>query len=457
MNDPQMTPAERRAALSLAAIFALRMLGLFMILPVFALYAEELPGVTPTLVGLAIGIYGLTQAALQIPFGMLSDRIGRKPVIIGGLLVFACGSVVAATAGDIHLIILGRAIQGAGAIAAAIMALAADLTREEHRVKAMGLIGVSIGMAFLAAMVLGPILGGLIGVPGIFWFTAVLALIGIGVVALVVPDPAHSSVHRDAEAVPALFKDVLRDPQLLRLDFGILVLHMSLTAAFVAMPTALRDAGLDVGHHWLVYLPVMVLAMGAMVPFIIIAEKRRRLKPVVIGAIALLGLTQLALALWHQYLWVIAVLLFLYFTAFNLLEASLPSLVAKFAPTQAKGTAMGVYSSSQFIGAFIGGVIGGWAFGTYHYAGLYTLTGLLILLWLAAAVSMARPQHLATHMLLVGELSEAERDAITARLLGMEGVAEAAINPEDGIAYLRVDSRTVDYAALDALALPEPT
>ena len=258
-----MTRTEARSAASMAGIYALRMLGLFMILPVFALYADELEGATPALAGLAIGIYGMTQALLQIPYGLLSDRIGRKPVIIFGLLVFALGSAIAASADNIHLVIFGRALQGAGAIAAAVMALTADLIREEHRVKAMAIIGMSIGASFALAMVLGPVLNTWIGVPGIFWLTAVLALGGIAVVVLVVPNPVVTRVRRDAEAVPAQFASVLRDAQLFRLDIGIFALHLILTASFVVLPLALRDiAGLPANRHWEVYLPVLLLSLS---------------------------------------------------------------------------------------------------------------------------------------------------------------------------------------------------
>ncbi len=265
-----MLPTERRAALSLASIFALRMLGLFMIYPVFSVYAEHLRGVTPTTIGLALGAYGLTQALLQIPFGMLSDRVGRKPIIATGLLIFAIGSVVAALSGSIYGVILGRILQGGGAVGSTILAMTADLTREEHRTKAMALVGMTIGLSFAVALVLGPVLTTWIGVPGIFWLTSVLALGGIGVLYLSVPQPARQRLHRDTEAVPALFKRVLTDGQLLRLDFGIMALHGILTASFVALPLALRDAaGLDTQHQWYLYLPVLVVAVVAMVPFII--------------------------------------------------------------------------------------------------------------------------------------------------------------------------------------------
>lgn len=451
MSSAQMTAQERRAAYSLSAIFGLRMLGLFMIFPVFALYAEQLSGVTPTLVGLAIGVYGLTQALLQIPFGMLSDRIGRKPVITAGLLIFAVGSVVAAMADSIYGVILGRALQGSGAIAAAIMALAADLTREEHRTKAMAVIGISIGMAFLLAMVAGPLLDGWIGVPGIFWLIACLALAGIAILHLAVPTPAHSSLHRDAETVPEQFRRVLGDGQLLRLDFGILVLHLVLTASFVVVPLALHDAGLPTDSRALFYLPVMVLAMAAMVPFVIIAEKRRQMKAVVVGAIITLGLAELGLSLvLHSYL-LLAVFLWLFFTAFNLLEATLPSLIAKFAPADAKGTAMGVYSSSQFVGAFLGGLLGGWLHGAHGLGAVFLACAGLIALWALLGLSMQRPPYLSTTLLAVGRLEAEAASELEAALRRVPGVAEAVVEGDEGVAYLKVDNQRLDHAALEAL------
>ena len=268
-----MTADERRAAFWLAGVFSLRMLGLFMILPVFALYAERLRGNTPALAGLAIGIYGFSQALFQIPFGFLSDRYGRKRMIYLGLSIFAAGSVVAALADSIWGVILGRALQGGGAVSAAVMALAADLTREEHRIKVMAAIGITIGLSFAVSMIVGPVLNGWVGVPGIFWLTGLFALLGVAVVRFLVPDPLASRVHRDAEPVASQFGRVLFDGQLLRLNFGIFTLHLLLTATFVAVPLALRDAGLPSDQHWEVYLPALVLSMAVMVPFVILAEK----------------------------------------------------------------------------------------------------------------------------------------------------------------------------------------
>ncbi len=452
-NAEAMTPLERRVAAWLAGVFSLRMLGLFMILPVFALYAEHLEGSTPALAGLAIGIYGASQAVFQIPFGLLSDRLGRKRVIVAGLLIFALGSVVAALAGSIWGVIAGRVLQGAGAISAAVMALAADLTREEHRTKVMATIGVSIGVAFAASMVLGPVLSGFIGVPGIFWLTAVLALGGIAVVRWLVPDPVEQRVHRDAEPVPAQFRRVLFDGQLLRLDLGIFALHLALTATFVAVPHALRDlAGLPTERHWEVYLPTMVLGMAAMVPFVIVAEKQRRLKQVYLGAIALLAVAELLLAAFHASLWSIGLAMFAFFTAFNLLEATLPSLVAKMAPPDAKGTAMGFYASTQFLGAFCGGALGGWLNGYAGLGAVFALCAVAALVWLLVATTMKNPRYLSSYVLNTGLMDDEAARHLARRLTQVRGVAEAVVIGDDGVAYLKVDRHALDEPALLAHA-----
>ncbi len=450
----RMTSLERRAAMSLSSIFALRMLGLFMIYPVFSVYAEHLRGVTPTTIGLALGVYGLTQAIFQIPFGMLSDRFGRKVIIGIGLLIFACGSVVAATSTSIHGVILGRILQGGGAVGSAILAMAADLTREEHRTKAMAMLGMTIGFSFALALVLGPVLNTLIGVPGIFWLTAVLALVGIGVLLFVVPQPVHTRRHRDTEPVPAMFKRVLADGQLLRLDFGIMALHAMLTASFVALPFALRDAAhLDAQHQWYLYLPVLAISVVAMVPFIIMAEKHRKIRGVFLGAIVALGVAQLMLMGFHHSLTMVAVALIVFFTAFTLMEASLPSLISKMAPVDAKGTAMGVYSSSQFFGIFVGGVGGGWALQHLGLSGVFAFGAAIAAVWLVLALGMKRPRFLSTLLLNVGPQREADARVLAGRLCQVDGVAEAVIAAEEGVAYLRVDPDGLDKPSLYAFSV----
>ena len=454
-NPDTMTQNERRAAISLAGIYSFRMLGLFMILPVFALYAERLVGATPALIGMAIGIYGLTQGLFQIPFGMLSDRLGRKPVITVGLILFALGSVVAALSTSIYGVIAGRALQGSGAIAAAVMALAADLTREEHRVKVNAIIGMSIGASFSAAMVLGPILDKWVGVSGIFWLTSLLALGGIAILLFSVPTPVESRLHRDAQTVPKQLKEVIQDGELLRLDFGIFSLHLVLTSVFVVVPLMLRAEGVVSEKHWEIYLPVMLLAIAAMVPFIILAEKKRRMKQVFVGAIVVLLVAVTGLMLSQGSLFETAFALWLYFAAFNLLEASLPSLIAKVAPPQSKGTAMGIYSSAQFLGVFVGGAMGGLLHGRYGISGVFLFDIAVLLMWLYMAATMRNPRYLSSYILRVGPVDATRARELSNELTAVQGVAEAVVLVEDGVAYLKVDSRALDQEALRRFSADE--
>lgn len=416
------------------------MLGMFLILPVFALYAPTLRGGEDQfLVGMALGAYGLTQGLLQLPFGMLSDRIGRKKVIVFGLVVFAVGSFIAATATSIYWVIAGRVIQGAGAISAAVTAMLADLTREEHRTKAMAVIGMSIGFTFAISLVLGPILDHAIGVPGIFALTGVLALLAIWVIKSYVPEPAESHFHADAEASPARLKDVLRDAQLLRLNYGIFALHAAQMAMFVVVPVMLVEgAGLDSDHHWQVYLPVLLLSFVLMAPAIIYGEKRDKLKPVFVGSVLLMLLAQMSLMSAQTSLWGLAGALLAYFVAFNVLEASLPSLISKLAPSSAKGTAMGVYNTAQALGLFAGGALGGWLAKHHGYSAVFVFCGALMFIWLVLAGGMRTPPAVRTRMFKVEGLDEARAALLRNELASLAGVREVAVMADEGMAVLKV-------------------
>jgi MFS family permease len=447
-----MTPRELRATGSLAAIFAMRLLGLFMIYPVFAAYARHLPGATPEMIGLALGAYGLTQGVLQIPFGLLSDRIGRKTVISVGLVLFGVGSAVAALATSIEGVLLGRILQGTGAVGSAILALVADLTREEVRTRAMAMIGMTIGLSFVIAIVLGPLLAGAIGVPGIFWLTAGLAAIGICIAQGVVPAPAAILRHRDAEPVPALFARVLRDGELLRLDFGIFALHAVLTASFLAVPrlfaSSLQIAG---GGAWRIYLPVLAASVVLMVPAVILAEKGGRMKEVLVAAIALLAASICAMAVAGSIGAVLVAALIGFFTAFNVMEAMLPSLVTKNAPADAKGTATGIYSSAQFLGIFVGGAGGGWASAVGGVTGVLAFALAVALIWLVVAATMQRPGRYRSYLARCGQLARAEAGALASRLQAAPGVVEAVVAPDEGVAYLKIDPTRFDADAVSRI------
>ncbi len=448
-----MLPTERRAAISLASIYGLRMLGMFMILPVFAIYAQDLTD-DHTLIGLALGMYGLTQALFMIPFGMASDRFGRKPVIILGLIIFAVGSVVAASADSIYGIIFGRALQGAGAISAAVTALLADLTREEKRTQAMGMIGMTIGIAFAGSMVAGPALYAWIGVPGMFLLTGVLAFLAIFVVRYVTPDPGIVAFHSDAEANPARLVDCLRQPELLRLNFGIFALHAAQMAMFVVVPVALKEV-LPLADHWLVYLPVLLASFVLMLPAIIVAEKGGRMKPVFVGSVALMLAAQIAMAISLSSFWGIVLALLLYFIAFNTLEASLPSLVSKIAPPEAKGTAMGVYNTSQAFGLFLGGVVGGWLVQHYGTSAAFIFCGVLMGLWLLLAMTMTPPPRVRTQMFHVGPLDAAQARHLASQLTVFAGVEAVTVLPEEGAVLLKVSQLGWDKEGVQRLLAHE--
>ncbi len=382
-----MTSDERRASVGLASVFALRMLGMFLILPVFAVAARQLPGGDNyVLIGIAFGAYGLTQAILQIPFGLASDRFGRKPVIVFGLLLFAFGCLVAALADDLYGVIAGRILQGAGAISAAVTALAADLTRDAHRTKAMAMIGSSIGLVFAVSLVMAPPLHAWIGLSGIFALTGLLSLAAILVVLRVVP-PAPPVSRQESGDLRALL-----DPQLLRLNAGIFSLHLMQMAMFMVIPAALKaSGGLALAEHWKVYLPAVLLSFVVMVPAIIRAERYGRMKAVFLGAVVLLLLTEIGFVFARAHFWPLAFLVLCFFIAFNILEATLPSLVSRIAPASQRGLALGVYNTMQAVGLFAGGSAGGWLLQHLGGDAVFIACSLLALLWLGLAVGMRAP------------------------------------------------------------------
>ncbi len=442
-----MNQLEIRTALSLAAVFAARMLGLFMILPVLPLLATELKYSTPFLIGLCIGIYGLTQALLQIPLGLLSDKIGRKPIIIGGLVVFALGSILAASTDNIYVIIAARAIQGSGAIAATTMALAADLSREDQRAKMMAFIGMSIGLAFVVAMIIGPLIADFAGLSGIFWVTAILAIIGILLVTFVVPTPKITKTHRDAGIIGAYIKPVLTESTLLRMNLSVFLLHLLMTANFTVLPLLFRDhLNIESVDHWKIYLPVLVVSLIFSLPMIIVSEKFRKIKLMFIVAVTLLVFSQAILSLnpsavqFNFYPLIFAFLLF--FIGFNFLEAVQPSLVAKYSDVSTKGTAMGVYSSAQFLGIFVGGSVGGLIMQHFGISGVFTFGAIIALLFLAVAISLPKPDYFKTQLVKLSEELLANIDNTTQQLLAIDGVKQAAISAEEGVAYLKIDKLT---------------
>lgn len=445
-------PHQFRSVCSLSAIYCVRMLGLFIVLPVFALYATKLPDATPGLMGLALGVYGLTQALFQIPLAMLSDKIGRKITISIGLAIFIIGSIIAALSHSIYGIILGRALQGAGAIGSTVIALTADLTTVENRTKAMAVIGISIGASFAIAIVLGPVLNAWIGLSGIFWVTALTGVMSL-LLLMLVPKPPNLVFHRHHRTPLALFKSSLLDPNLLSLNFGILSLHTCLTANFVAIPLLINHINTGASESWKVYLPALVVAFLVVSPLIMLAEKREKMKTVFLAAIATLVLSQGLLGHFNHSLTQISLLLCLFFTAFTFLESALPSLISKIAPAESKGTAMGIYSTSQFLGIFLGGSLGGWIYSHHHFQGIFIFTSGLCSLWLLYAVFMKKPPNLRTVMIPVGTLNQNQAEQLSQKYRQIAGVVEAAILVDQGVAYLKIDKHLVKPEMLHEVAL----
>jgi MFS family permease len=388
----RMTAQELRASLSLASLYAFRMLGLFLILPVFAVHAHTLPGGDrPLLVGLVLGIYSLTQGVLQLPFGMASDRLGRKPVILFGLLLFALGSLVAAQATDLVGTLVGRALQGTGAISAAVTACIADLTRDSQRTKAMALVGASIGLTFALSLVAAPLLYEWVGMAGLFHLTGLLALVGIAIVLFAVP-PLPRPSRPPGETVPRTrFREVALDPELARLNVGIFALHLVQMAMFVVLPAWLVErAQLPLADHWKVYLPVVAASFALMVPPIAWGERTGRLRTVTLAAIVAILASQLGYAAQPVGILPFVVLLLVFFAAFNVLEATVPSMVSRLAPPDVKGTALGLYNTVQALGLFAGGALGGWASSRFGGEAVFVLCAGVMAVWAVVAAGQRR-------------------------------------------------------------------
>ncbi len=439
------TPLERRAAASLSLVYATRMMGLFLLLPVMSVLGQDLTGATPLLIGVALGVYGLCQAVLQIPFGFLSDRFGRKRVIYFGLALMVLGSLIAAGADSIWQVIAGRALQGAGAISAAIMALAADLSRDSQRTKMMAIIGASIGLSFIVSIMVGPLLMNRVGLSGIFLAIAASGVLSALLVKFAVPDTAIAVKNRDFSATGEQLRFVFADRELQRLDISILLLHLLITATFVCVPLGLIERNIAASTHWQVYLTACVLSLIILIPLIGYSEKS--VKWTMIISIAGLGLSEVLIGVSGKQWWPVVLSLTLFFGFLNVLESILPTLVSRLAPVGARGSAMGVYSSSQFTGAFLGGVLGGWMVGSVGLQSAHIVLGGLCVAWLITAYTMPEPPRLSAYQLAFGEC-KLSTEEIEHQLLEVPGVEEVSVVAEDRVAYLKVRRKQLDESAL---------
>lgn len=444
-----MNSIEKRAAITLSSVFALRMLGLFMLLPVFSLMGSELIGYTPTLIGFAIGAYGLTQAIFQIPFGWLSDKLGRKPIILFGLVLFAIGSLVAAFSDHIYGVIIGRLLQGCGAIASAIMALAADLSRDEQRTKIMASIGMSIGLAFALAMVAGPVLTSWLGLKGIFILIAILTVLAMLVIYFITPNPSAHYIQQNVVVSSKQFSSIFKNSQLMRLNFGIFTLHFLLTSFFVVFPLRLANLGVELAEHSWIYLGTMFGALLIMLPLIIIAEKKQQHAKVMLLAVMLIAIVQFIFGMYSLPLTLVLLALTLYLAGFNVMEALLPSMISRVAPSSAKGAALGVYSTCQFAGAFLGGPTAGMIMQYYGANGIYLVGAFISMVWAITALGLKNPPALSSYTLTMPDVSADAFPSLIAEIKAIEGVSEAVALPEAGAVYLKVDKKQLDPKSLE--------
>ena len=439
-----MNALERRSTFALSSIFALRMLGLFMIIPVFSVAGQSYQGATPALIGLAVGVYGLTQAILQIPFSLLADRFSRKPLVVLGLLLFALVGAVAAMSESIYGVIIGRAIAGGGAVSAVVMALLADITREEQRSKAMAVMGMSIGVSFMVAFSLGPWLTSLVGISGLFWVTTIMGIAAISMLLLV---PKVTRHHRNyQQGYITQLKQVLKMGDLNRLHISVFALHLLLTAMFIYMPSQLIEfADIPLSRHGLVYLPLLVISLFFAFPSIILAEKYRKMRGIFLTAIGGIVLGLLVLIFGFESKYILLLGLALFFIAFNVMEALLPSWLSKSAPIQSKATAMGVNASSQFLGAFFGGMIGGQLLILNNTSMGWGILTAIAVVWLLISFGLVQPRYLSS---LVIRLPESKQtDEWTSQLLAIRGIEEVVVMPDQQVAYIKVDKQQIDDVA----------
>ncbi|HQZ59267.1 MAG TPA: MFS transporter [Acinetobacter sp.] len=438
-----MNALERRSTFALSSIFALRMLGLFMIIPVFSVAGQSYQHATPALIGLAVGVYGLTQAILQIPFSLLADRFSRKPLVVLGLLLFALGGAIAGLSDTIYGVIIGRAIAGAGAVSAVVMALLADVTREEQRTKAMATMGMSIGLSFVVAFSLGPWLTSVVGISGLFFVTTIMGLAAIFMLLLV---PKVTRHHKNfQQGYLTQLKQVIQMGDLNRLHVSVFALHLLLTAMFIYLPSQLIEyAKIPLAQHGWVYLPLLILSLFFAFPSIIIAEKYRKMRGIFLSAIAGIIGGLLILIFGYESKYILLTGLGIFFIAFNVMEALLPSWLSKAAPIQSKATAMGVNASGQFLGAFFGGTLGGQLLMLQNTAlGWSVLAGIAIL-WLLVSFGLAQPRYLSSLVLPLPQV--VETDEWTSKLLAIRGIEEVVVMPEQQVAYIKVDKQCIDDA-----------
>ncbi|WP_216782358.1 MFS transporter [Candidatus Profftia tarda] len=449
MIDVRMTSEERKAIWGLGTVFSLRMLGMFMVLPVLNTYGASLVGSSKTLIGVAIGIYGLTQAIFQIPFGLFSDYIGRKPLIIYGLIIFALGSSLAAMTNSIWGVIIGRCLQGSGAISSPIMALLSDLTREQNRARAMAYIGMSLGLTFAISMVFGPIIARAIGLSGLFWIIALLAVGGLIITTFFIPEAKQHILNRDSNIVKGRFSIVLANSRLLPINLGIMFLHILLISSFVVLPPLMENAGLAHENQWKVYLFIMIISLSCVVPCVIYAEKHHQIKRVFQICVILMLIAEIIFWCSGLSLYSIFFGMLIFFIAFNILEALLPSLVSKESPTGHKGTAMGVYSTSQFIGVAIGGSLGGLLYAHVGVYGVFSSCAVLAIIWLALILKMKDPPYLSSIRIIIPDRIRATY-WLENKIKNLCGVSDVVLIPQEKTAYIKIDSQVIDREQIES-------